>query len=273
MDTKLQFVSNGDGTCCIYYTGYYADGNITIPPTSPDGDIVTRIGDSAFCHCSYLTSITIPDSVTSIGESAFDGCIGLTNITIPNSVTSIGNYAFYDCRSLKSVTIPDGITLIGGWAFSRCSNLTSITIPNSVTSIGCYAFKECTRLVSITIPNSVTSIGEYAFEGCENLKKYQHKRFKATNGTMRCRDFQYEMNTWYETPEAKLCDVGFHSCASPLDILNYYYGIIGEDVRFFEVETRKESRNRKMDSKRVSKRIRFIKELTLSELAELASNS
>ena len=55
---------------------------------------VTSIGESAFYYCSFLTSVTIPNSVTSIGSSAFSGCSGLTSVTIPNSVTSIGFSAF-----------------------------------------------------------------------------------------------------------------------------------------------------------------------------------
>ena len=61
----------------------------------------------------YTGKITIPASVnyngktysvTSIGNSAFSHCSGLTSITIPNSVTSIGDYAFFYCTGLKSVT-------------------------------------------------------------------------------------------------------------------------------------------------------------------------
>ena len=55
---------------------------------------VTSIGESAFYYCSFLTSVTIPNSVTSIGESAFYKCSRLTSVTIPNSVTSIGDHAF-----------------------------------------------------------------------------------------------------------------------------------------------------------------------------------
>ena len=58
---------------------------------------VTSIGSSAFCSCSGLTSVTIPNSVTSIGNYAFRDCSGLTSVTIPNSVTSIVRAAFYGC--------------------------------------------------------------------------------------------------------------------------------------------------------------------------------
>jgi len=135
--------------------------SVTIPNS------VTSIGKSAFFYCSALTSVTIGNSVTSIGESAFFYCRGLTSVTIPNSVTSIGERAFDYCDALTSVTIPNSVTSIGGSAFYRCSALTSVTIGNSVTSIGGYAFSRCSALTSVTIPNSVTSIGEGAFDGCD----------------------------------------------------------------------------------------------------------
>ena len=66
-------------------------------PATYKGKAVTSIGDSAFCWCTGLTSITIPNSVTSIGNSAFENCTGLTSITISDSVTSIGEGAFWGC--------------------------------------------------------------------------------------------------------------------------------------------------------------------------------
>ena len=146
--------------------------SVTIPETVTYYGIiysVTSIGESAFGHCSSLTSITIPNSVTSIGDEAFAGCSGLTSIEIPNSVTSIGERAFSGCSGLTSITIPNSVTSIGSWAFEGCSGLTSITIPNSVTTIEYGAFYGCSGLTSITIPNSVTSIGGYAFSGCSGL--------------------------------------------------------------------------------------------------------
>lgn len=127
------------------------------------GEGMTGIGESAFCDCSSLTGITMPDSVMSIGGSAFRNCISLKSITIPDGVTGIGEYVFWNCGNLTSITIPDSVTSIGECAFSDCSSLTSITIPDNVTSIGEYAFFGCKKLKSITIPDSVSSIGEDAF--------------------------------------------------------------------------------------------------------------
>ena len=130
---------------------------------------VTSIGDWAFCACSKLASLTIPDEVTTIGDFAFHGCYTLTNVNIGNSVTNIGAQAFDCCFGLNSINIPDSVIKIGDLAFSACSALTSVTIPGSVKSIGYAAFSECTALTSVTIGNGMTSIGIAAFGECTGL--------------------------------------------------------------------------------------------------------
>ena len=161
------------------------------------------IVDRAFEGCSYLKSVTIPNTVTYIGNWAFWNCYNLKSVTIPSNVTYIGDCAFMNC-GLTSVTIPSNVTYIGNSAFtnSEYGEIANITvangntvydsrnncnaiihsgtnelivgckntvIPNSVTSIGSSAFDLCYNMTSITIPNSVTSIGNGAFNGCSGL--------------------------------------------------------------------------------------------------------
>ena len=81
------------------YSNEYT-GNVVIPEEVTDEDKtykVTSIGNNAFCECTGLTSVTIPNSVTTIGDMAFEGCTYLISIEIPNSVTFIGIDAFQGC--------------------------------------------------------------------------------------------------------------------------------------------------------------------------------
>ena len=192
------------------------------------------------------------------------------DVVIPGDVTHIGYEAFCSCFNLRSIEIPDTVTRIGAFAFNACTSLTSVTIPSSVTSIGVRAFSSCLSLKSIKIPDSVMSIGDYAFDYCDSLTSNNPNfRFKATDAKMQCRDFQYSLGRWFELDgDVKLCHLGFHACKNPMDIFNHYSGEIGKDIRLWLVETDGETGENNEDSKVVSRRIRFVKELTISELAD-----
>lgn len=198
----------------VKYVG--SDADVVVPSG------VTRIGDNAFDYgsgsYSFILSITIPEGVTSIGDFAFCGCTNLSRLKLPDSLTSIGLCAF-DFTALKTIeiprnmtgaipfsdwwfvqeinvaadnpayrsiggvlydksgttvlkcpyaqagsyTFPSGVTRIGSGAFSGCSKLTAVTIPAGVTSIGDGAFQDCDYVTSLTIPTSVTYIGSSQF--------------------------------------------------------------------------------------------------------------
>ena len=166
--------------------------NTIIPNT------VKILGDRAFCGCTGLTEITIPNSVVSLEEHVFTES-HLTSITIPSNLTSIDLWAFYICNYLtnivvekgnpvydardncnaiietatntlyigcKNSTIPRTVETIGRFAFTQCSYLTSIDIPNNVKRIEEYAFQSCS-LSSLYIPASVDSIEYGAFQNCD----------------------------------------------------------------------------------------------------------
>ena len=135
-----------------------------------------------------------------------------------------------------------------------------LIIPDSVTSIGDWAFAQCTDLTSVTIPDSVTSIGDGAFYRCGNLVKTGY--FKATNGNMTCRNMVYKLGTKYCQQNISLCKKGFHFCENAYDLLNYYNGQIGKDVRFFTIECEDVSPQTGRDSKKVCGIIKLVREIT-----------
>ncbi|MBQ8414674.1 MAG: leucine-rich repeat domain-containing protein, partial [Clostridia bacterium] len=124
----LEFVSNGEGTCCVKSIGDCEDAEIIIPHYSPDNEKVTSIYGRAFSDCRSLTSVIIPETVTVIGSYAFSGCLSLDNVVLPEGLTEIGRYAFQYCWSLESITIPDGITMLEGAMFFDCKSLAKINI-------------------------------------------------------------------------------------------------------------------------------------------------
>lgn len=134
-------VSAADLTCSLT-DGKNADGDIIIPEkVSYKGKELTviSIGESAFYE-SKITSVIIPNLVTKIGEAAFSHCSSLVSVSIPSSVHAIDHRTFIGCSSLTSINIPNSVTSIGDYAFNGCSENMHVVIPNSVGRIGKCAF-------------------------------------------------------------------------------------------------------------------------------------
>ncbi len=197
--SKLEFTSNGDGTCSV--TGWgkeftsYGDFPLVIPTYAPTGERVVSIRAEAFnsekIHKTPPYEIIVSEGIEVIEDNAFQGCGWLRSVTLPSTLVTIGNNAF-SFTALNSVTLPEGVRSIGSAAFFQTS-LTSVTIPASVTEIGNGAFAYInslqevtfaegsgltalptnlfwkTGLTEITLPDSVTAIGETAFEDCCSL--------------------------------------------------------------------------------------------------------
>lgn len=84
------------------------------------------IATSAFCNCTQLQSMLIPQNIAEISDAIFAGCTNLSNISIPDSISKIGQEAFSECRKLKRIIIPKTVDYIGEDAFLDCENLYEI---------------------------------------------------------------------------------------------------------------------------------------------------
>ena len=171
--------------------------NIVIYPNGKKGayslpNKITKISSYAFCNCSGLTSVTIPERVTSLDGSTFNGCTNLKRIEVsPNNE----NYSSYNgvlldkdgynlirCPEGKSgnFVVPDSVGCIESYAFYNCTNLTNIHISENVNEIEGYAFENCKSLQKFVLTDNVYTIGYYGgwyeesmFKGCENLKEIE----------------------------------------------------------------------------------------------------
>ena len=82
------------------------------------------------------------------------------------------------------------------------------------------------------------------------------KGYKGFNPGLICKDKQYQENTVFEEPEAKICEKGMHFCENPFDVLNYYDLIRSDGTpnEFTEVEALDEPKtedNRKFCSRKL----------------------
>lgn len=139
--------------------------------------------------------------------------------------------------------------------------------------------------LSATIkPLSIDEIHELAVPKVKLEEWIWVEGYKATDGDMKCRDYQYMLGVQHDMPEgAKIeeCESGFHLCLKLEDVFTYYS--IGDNHRFFKVKAcvRKDDflaygKSEKYDSpyswimstknKLAAKSIVFTQELTPDEI-------
>ena len=150
-------------------------GAFVIPNT------VKKIEDYAFAFCTFLSSITIPESVELIGDFAFRQTY-LNHLYLNdknNNFTTVDGILYdKDITTLilcpmgnrvnGSIIIPNSVKRIKGASFNN-SSIQSIIIPNTVTAIEDFTFYNSEFLRSVSLPNSLKSIGHNALDKCNAL--------------------------------------------------------------------------------------------------------
>ncbi|MCR5417572.1 MAG: leucine-rich repeat protein, partial [Lachnospiraceae bacterium] len=109
---------------------------------------LTAIPEGAFCSCSAIKELTLPDTVETVAESEFN----------------VHNSPFYNC-GFTSFTISKGMSRIPDAMFNSCSQLKEIVIPENITNIGNFAFYNCSYLNKVTILNPDAQIDATLYQG------------------------------------------------------------------------------------------------------------
>lgn len=174
-------------------------------------NVITTLGSNAFCNCTVLVTVDLPNAVT-IMANAFSGCTALESIRLPEFTSAAKNAhsdMFNGLGSLKNVNMPK-LQFMSNAMFASCNALTEISLPNAdVTpagggvSYGSGAFQNCPNLVSVHLPKlssvpnyffyaakklnyvslpEVKSIAMRAFESCSSLRKLSFPRLTSIYG-------------------------------------------------------------------------------------------
>ena len=92
----------------------------------PDNGEMKIIYPLAFCDCTNLKSIKIPNTVVQILYGAFKNCSSLKEIKLPDNLEVLGANAFYGCTQLRSITLPASLFAIDRAVFANCPLLKEI---------------------------------------------------------------------------------------------------------------------------------------------------
>ena len=121
-------------------------------PETVEGYPVTKIADSAFEDCVYITKVKIPDSVKVIGNNAFKNCVEINSVYFGKGLVSIGDYAFCNTDVCEfRLSDHESLESIGEGAFKGCHNFHLVDIPETVKTIGAYAFDDDNATIRLPI--------------------------------------------------------------------------------------------------------------------------
>jgi len=130
---------------------------------------VEIIAHSAFCNCTELIEVSIPETVGLIDTCAFSGCSNLCRLEILNTGPTYQD-AFEGCEALTSIIIGEH------WLGEHLSDyfghqVKTYIVKEGVTKITKDSFLHAAMAEYIQLPHSITALELGAFAGCDYLKK------------------------------------------------------------------------------------------------------
>ena len=104
-------------------------------------------------------------------------------------------------------------------------------------------------------------------EETNTIKGIEVIAYKGMEFNMTCKGFQYEIGKTYKTDKAELCEIGFHACLNPLDVLDYYSQSIKS--RYFKVKLSGEiAKCGSVDTKVAATEMTILEEINIDEVIE-----
>ena len=98
------------------------------------------------------------------------------------------------------------------------------------------------------------------------IKSKEVIAYKGMKSDMTCKGFQFEVGKSYKTYKVELCEIGFHACLNPIDVLDYYSQ---EYSRYFKVKLSGEITQCDFyDTKVAATEITILEEINIDEVIE-----
>ena len=196
--------------------------NVTYPVVSVGKTNVSNESSLFFGSLEPNTTVRFAQkdgktSITKINAYAFCGCTNIQSVNIPDSVTEIGDYAFYNCGRISSFIIPYDLTKIGKGAFEKCTSAT-LTIENPNLAKENLVDSGITFIVGC----SNSTAREYYNEYVE--PDYGTSRWVSLDGTTKADGTTYpkSFKVMVKTDTDVTIDSGLFK--------DYFYGLAGKEV-------------------------------------------